>query len=255
MSCNFTASATALMPSLQSLLQEKDVKDSRYFYKRAYYLSALIQSLEASSICETVSVSFLNGNRRKPILEVTPKSSKQLHSRAAANKGLLVFADDTASDFAKLRCAVRVIPVFDWSDCPFGPARLGPARSNLRVLESRETSSTSSPVYNSDVASDGSPLQTSVYMDRIAKRSEAFSQAALLLKTWALQRNLAEEYGLSHCLYLLTTLLAYVLDGTCKGVRTIPAGSGAWQAFKACLDCLSTCRTVVTPRALSTQLI
>lgn len=77
----FTVSATALTPPLQSLLQEKDVKDSRYFYKRAYYLSALRESLEASSICESVSVSFLNGNRRKPILEVTPKSSKQAHYR------------------------------------------------------------------------------------------------------------------------------------------------------------------------------
>lgn len=94
------------------------------------------------------------------------------------------------------------------------------------------------PIYNADVASDGSALPTLNYMDRISKRSDAFSQAALLLKTWALQRGFTKEHGLSHSLYLLTLLLAYVLDGTCKAVRTVPAGSGAWQAFKACLDCL-----------------
>lgn len=82
-------------------------------------------------------------------------------------------------------------------------------------------------------------------MERITKRSEAFSQAALLLKIWALQRGLTKEHGLSHCLYLLSLLLAYVLDGTCKAVRTVPAGSGAWQAFKACLDCLGV--LTVTP--------
>lgn len=171
------------------------------------------------------------------------KHSSSGHQRPARTD--VVNPGDLEIDFTKLRCAVRIIPVFDWSDCPFTPARLHPARDNLRSLSSSTDSSTpASPIYNSDVASDGSPTQALTYMNRIADRSDAFAQAALLLKTWALQRNLNKEYGLSHCLYLLSTLLAYVFDGTCKGVKTVPAGSGAWQAFKACLDTLGMLRAL-----------
>lgn len=59
----------------QALFQEKDVKDSRYFYKRAFFVSVLKEHIEASGLCETVSVAYLNRNQRKPVLEVTPKSS------------------------------------------------------------------------------------------------------------------------------------------------------------------------------------
>lgn len=215
------------------------MKDSRYFYKRAFYVSVLKESLEANGVCETASVAYLNGNRRKPILEVTPKASKSTASNTCSTK-LMSVLGDSETEFSKLRCVIRVIPVFDWPDSPFSAARLAPSRNNLRSATEDDASSPASPTYNSDVAVDGSALQTANYMERIAKRSDAFAQAALLLKTWALQRNLSSEYGLSHCLYLLSILLAYVLDGTCKGVRTIPAGTGAWQAFKAVLDMLGT---------------
>lgn len=108
----------------------------------------------------------------------------------------------------------------------------------MRSMTQKDGTALPSPIYNANLSLDGSAFQTANYMDRIAKRSDTFAQAALLLKTWALQRNLPGEYGLAHCLYMLSILLAYVLDGTCKSVRTVPAGSGAWQAFKACLDCL-----------------
>lgn len=185
---------------------------------------------------------------------MSPKSSKP-KNYSALEPILTLFLDDAESDFTKLRCVVRVIPVFDWPSCPFGAARLAPSRSNLRSGPHSEATCPASPIYNSDVASDGSAIQTATYMGRIANRSDAFAQAALLLKTWASQRNLKGEVGLSHCLHVLSTLLAYVLDGTCKGVRTVPAGSGAWQAFKATLDCLGKSREHVFTLKSSRSLV
>lgn len=64
------------MICLQSLFQEKDVKDNRYFFKRAYYVSVLKEVLETSNVCQAVTVAYLHGNRRKPILTVMPITSR-----------------------------------------------------------------------------------------------------------------------------------------------------------------------------------
>ena len=61
----------------ESIFQEKDFLNYRYFYKRAYYLACI-----ASGLQETIqghfalSFEYLNGNSLHPVLVVKPTSSE-----------------------------------------------------------------------------------------------------------------------------------------------------------------------------------
>ena len=57
---------------LQSLFQEKDVRDYRYFYKRAFFLACLKQAIDKAGLPIEASYTYQNGNQRKPILRLLP---------------------------------------------------------------------------------------------------------------------------------------------------------------------------------------
>lgn len=61
----------------ESIFQEKDFLNYRYFYKRAYYLACIAAGLQ-DSIKEEFQLRFeyLNGNSLHPILVAKPRSSK-----------------------------------------------------------------------------------------------------------------------------------------------------------------------------------
>ena len=59
-----------------SIFQEKDFLNYRYFYKRAYYLACITAGLQ-DAVQDDFSVAFeyMNGNSLHPVLVVKPKSS------------------------------------------------------------------------------------------------------------------------------------------------------------------------------------
>ena len=61
---------------MQSLLQENDVKNNRYFYKRAFFLANLKEAIDASELGVTANYVWQRGNRRKPIIELSPKDGE-----------------------------------------------------------------------------------------------------------------------------------------------------------------------------------
>lgn len=53
----------------ESILQEKDYRDYRYFYKRAYYLSCIAAGLQESQSKDfKLQFEYLNGNSLQPII-------------------------------------------------------------------------------------------------------------------------------------------------------------------------------------------
>lgn len=66
----FTVDVAVEMPN--SIFQEKDYSNYRYFHKRACYLSVLATALQASKKKFEIEYSTLNGDFRRPILLVKP---------------------------------------------------------------------------------------------------------------------------------------------------------------------------------------
>ena len=63
-----------IMP--ESLFQEKDFLNYRYFYKRAYYLACIAAGLKDAASKEfDLNYAYLNGNTLHPILVVKTKAS------------------------------------------------------------------------------------------------------------------------------------------------------------------------------------
>lgn len=65
----------------QSIFQDKDFLNYRYFYKRAYYLACIVAGIQ-EGIKEEFELVFeyLNGNSLHPILVAKPKLSKRTPS-------------------------------------------------------------------------------------------------------------------------------------------------------------------------------
>jgi U3 small nucleolar RNA-associated protein 22 len=58
---------------IQSLFQEKDYLNYRYFHKRAYYLACLVAGINENKDCKfKTKFSYLNGNDIQPIVVVDP---------------------------------------------------------------------------------------------------------------------------------------------------------------------------------------
>lgn len=66
---------------IQILFQEKDVKDSRYFYKRAYFVAVLADALRKSDLPVEVDIIYQGRNRRKPIIELRATGGRSKRSR------------------------------------------------------------------------------------------------------------------------------------------------------------------------------
>jgi U3 small nucleolar RNA-associated protein 22 len=61
----------------ESIFQEKDFLNYRYFYKRAYYIAYIAAGLQESAENEfTLEFEYLNGNDLQPILIAKPALSK-----------------------------------------------------------------------------------------------------------------------------------------------------------------------------------
>lgn len=73
----------------QDIFQEKDVKDHRYFFKRAYFLAKVKKALSSSDLPVTAKYSHLHDNRRKPVIELEYNGSK--YRRSLRDMGTEVF--------------------------------------------------------------------------------------------------------------------------------------------------------------------
>jgi U3 small nucleolar RNA-associated protein 22 len=63
----------------ESIFQEKDFLNYRFFYKRAYYLACIAAGLQDTSSDEFIlNFKSLNGNSLHPILVARPNSSASI---------------------------------------------------------------------------------------------------------------------------------------------------------------------------------
>ncbi|KZT64811.1 Nrap protein [Daedalea quercina L-15889] len=226
----------------ESLFQEKDYLQSRYFQKRAYYLAVIAAAVseKKSGLNTEVLYESTNGDPRMTTLILRSQQ------------------DGTAVDFSPLNAEVRILSVLP-SPSPIPLHRMSPARSNIRASASPSGTpqDTSSPIYNSRIIQHLTPRPHLVSTHALKESVPAFSDALALLRVWAHQRG----YGVGDRLCVRGFegrgpwwggLLECLVSGeegaegsggvggfnTKEKRRPLGKGLSSYQLFKAALDFL-----------------
>ncbi|CAJ2508559.1 Uu.00g135850.m01.CDS01 [Anthostomella pinea] len=211
-----------VMPA--SLFQEKDYRDYRYFYKRAYYLAYISAGLRRKFGTMDFSYSNLGGNVLLPILSVCPKnkSSKQ----------------DSAD------CAVRIIP--NAPEGCFPTAKLSATSNAVRHTNPQDTGDSKdtkmpTPFYNATLKAESLFTSFLRLLHNSQKTCPAFQDACILGRIWLQQRGFGADsatggFGHFHWAVLMALLLQ---TGGRKGEPTLSPSLHATQLFKATLQFLA----------------
>ena len=154
------------------------------------------------------------------------------------------------ADFTKLNGKIYIIPVLPLSSS-IALHRLSPAHSNLRLHSSSEasTSALPTPRYNTAILRSLTPKPYLLFMHRLQKECESFTDALTLLRVWANQRGFGEgdravargAEGLGNLWWVLLALLLEGeerVDGKKVGRRPVGRGLSSYQLFKAALEFL-----------------
>ncbi|TFK71882.1 Nrap protein [Pluteus cervinus] len=222
-----------------SLFQEKDYLNGRFFHKRAYYLAALAKAIKDSKqLPVDVAFNSLVDDSRLTTLVLTPRS------------------DDSAQDFTKLNAVINIFPCVSESS-PIPLHRLSPSHSNIRANSSAEEGHTNavplpSPRYNNALLHSFVLKPHLLLAHNLKSESPAFVDALTLLRVWANQRGCGDSKQTSvrgfHGKGIWWTLLlaAVILgeepvQGDKKSQKRRPVGRGlsSYQLFRAALDLLA----------------
>ncbi|EED77719.1 predicted protein [Postia placenta Mad-698-R] len=216
-----------------ALFQEKDYLHSRFFHKRAYYLSVIAAAIsDKSGMNVEVFFESPTGDPRLTTLILRPRNG------------------DSETDFSGLNAEIRIIPVLSPSS-PIPLQRLSPARSNIRT--SGDASDTPTPLYNSAIALCTAYKRHFLGTHNLKESVPAFADALALLRVWANQRGYGagdrlcvrgfERRGMFwvSVLELLVHGEESAAGGFGKAVKRKPLGKGlsSYQLFKAALDFLA----------------
>ncbi|KAI6044517.1 Nrap protein [Pisolithus marmoratus] len=165
----FTVDVTVEMPD--TLFQEKDYLDSRYFHKRSLYLAIVAQNLSTSLEVDVFYRSAL-GDPRLTMLVLSPRKGSQ-------------------NDFSKAHADIHVIPTISSSN-PIPLSRLSPSHANVRLPGKSSAGPQPTPIYNTNVLLATYPKLSLLATNALKRLSPAFSDAYALLRVWANQRGYGE---------------------------------------------------------------
>ncbi|KAK0211157.1 Nrap protein [Desarmillaria ectypa] len=210
-----------------SLFQEKDYLNGRFFHKRSFYLAKL-----AEAICDKKR--GLNVECSYHSLSDNPRLTKLvLESRPGVTK----------NDFSKLKAHICIIPVLSPSS-PISLQHLSPSHSNVR---SSEETRVPTPLYNTALLTALTPPSHLISTHALQQEAPALSDALTLLRVWANQRGYCEGSALGirgfegKGPWWVSVLRALILGVEGKSKRK-PLGRGlsSYQLFKAVIDFLAT---------------
>ncbi|EIN13041.1 Nrap protein [Punctularia strigosozonata HHB-11173 SS5] len=262
----FSVDVAVEMPD--SLFQEKDYLDNRFFHKRAFFLARIAAALaqQESSPGFNVDAYYASAENdvRRTILVLRHRQ------------------DGSATDFSKLHAEVRIIPTLGVS-APISLHRLSPSHANLRISSSSDSSPQTTPeptpLYNSTLLLSYTPRRYLLATHTLVQNAPAYKDALALLRIWANQRGFASVSPASPssstdalCVDGFETkgpwwnaLLELVVNGeeptsatglkrkTIGSRRALGKGLSSYQLFRAVLDVLSRHDFVKEPVFVKTQ--
>lgn len=249
-----------LNSSIQTLLQEKDYLNGRFFQKRAYFLSVIAAGIkeEKSGLHADVFFSSPSGDPRLTCLIVRPKEGENTCLRRRCSPhSLNVHLAGSSNDLSKLNVEIRLFPMMG-SSSPIPVQRLSPAKANIRVSPSDGASEDAqSPVYNTSLLLTTTPKTQLLRSHHLKGLVNAYSDALTLLRVWANQRGYTR--GRKLCIAGFESANFFwsaVLDLTFNGEepktststksttrKTLGRGLSSYQLFRSALDFLGRCET------------
>ncbi|KAI1150406.1 Nrap protein [Nemania diffusa] len=217
-----------VMPT--TLFSEKDYRDYRYFYKRAFFLAYITDALRNKfSDLDFVYANF-NGNVLLPVLVARPQGQSSKTDNAGRTESL-----------GKPNYEIRIIP--NAPEGYFPTAKLSATSNSLRRNGSEESTDTSvpTPFYNSTLKSESLFVPYLKLLHRTSNTCASFRDACILGRTWLQQRgfggNVADGgFGHFHWAVLMALLLQ---TGGRKGEPILSPSLHASQLFKATLQYLA----------------
>ncbi|KAI2634631.1 pre-rRNA processing protein utp22 [Xylaria nigripes] len=216
---SFTADMIVVMPA--TLFSEKDYRDYRYFYKRAFFLAYMADRLRKKFTNMDFVYSNFNGNVLLPVLLARPHDKKDLH--------------------AKLKYEIRIIP--NAPEGYFPAAKLSATSSAIRRNDAEESkeSGLPTPYYNYTLKSESQFLPYLKLLHRTSNTCASFKDASMLGRIWLQQRGFGGDVadgGFGH--FHWATLMALLLQtGGRKGAPLLSPSLHSSQLFKATLQYLA----------------
>ncbi|TRM70534.1 Nrap protein [Schizophyllum amplum] len=214
-----------------SLFQEKDYLNGRFFHKRAFYIAMIAAAIKQDKLLN-VDVSYHS-----------PNDDPRLTSVVLTHQ-----SDNSDTDFTKLHVDVCVIPVLS-PRCPISLRHLSPSHANVRISSST-ADHPPTPLYNTTLLTAFAPRPQLLAVHKLKEQSAAFTDALTLLRVWANQRGFG--VGTRMCVRgfeakgsfwaAVLELLVYGEEGAGPGSKKRkPLGRGlsSYQMFRAALDILA----------------
>ncbi|KAL4894352.1 Nrap protein [Aspergillus ambiguus] len=228
----YTIDLAVTMPN--SLFQEKDYVNHRYFHKRAYYIACIAAGIkETKDLNLSVKFDFQDGDSLRPIIILEP--------------------NDPATKGGKLRSQIRVITAI--KDDVFPITRTLPMKSNIRQgsNDSKEDRQPT-PFYNASLRSEATVGLFHKLLYSTAKNCEAFRDACVLGRTWLRQRGFGSSFqsgGFGG--FEWAALMSLLFEGGGPNGKAVLLKSySSYQLFKATMQFLAG-RDLRTPLLLSAK--
>ncbi|KAI0550958.1 Nrap protein [Xylaria curta] len=225
---SFAVDMIVVMPA--TLFSEKDYRDYRYFYKRAFFLAYIADALRKKFSDLDFIYTKSNGNALLPVLVARPQNQSPKPQNIRTDK-----ARDT------LNYEIRIIP--NAPEGYFPTARLSATSSAVRrnVSEESKDSKTPTPFYNNTLKSESQFISYLKLLHRTSSTCASFRDACILGRIWLQQRGFGGDvadggFGHFHWAVLMALLLQ---TGGRKGEPILSPSLHASQLFKATLQYLA----------------
>ncbi len=217
-----------VMPN--SIFQEKDYINMRYFYKRAYYLAYIARGLrKAHESSMDLTFDYLNGNSLLPVLVARTKQDSKKSS------------DPTKSAAQGPAWGIRIIPTAP--EGYFPTSKLSATSNAIRQGKFGETkeAKTPTPFYNTTLKAEGLFTSYLKLLHRTSVSCPTFKDACILGRIWLEQRGLSggiSEGGFGH--FEWAVLVALLLQGGGRnGEAVLSTSLHSTQLFKGTLQFLA----------------
>lgn len=218
---------TLVMP--ESILQDKDYLNYRYFHKRSFYLAYLATKLQDAAASQKLpfvfTYKYLNDDPLRPVLRVS----------SASGKGDFHFASTKSVIYISVSIPEGIFDV----------KKLALDRNAIRVQLPKSSDPNLLPptvLYNSAILADITVSPYLKFIHSAASECAAFRDACKLGRLWLYQRGFASSAakgGFGH--FEWSMLMAILLKGgSSKGTRVLMQGYSSYQLFKATLQYIQT---------------
>jgi U3 small nucleolar RNA-associated protein 22 len=220
----------------QSIFQDKDYLNHRYFARRAYYIACLAAGIKADPRYKfKLNFEFLQGNQYLSVLSLEPVvNESHPHYRV----------------LQKLRIVLLPVP----SVGTFELQKLSPTRNCLRSRSTEESGGEEKPTpfYNASVLQDALVTSYLKFQHDSIQNCDQYRDACSLGRVWLKQRGLSSKiaeggFGNFEWAVLMGLLLQ---GGGSKGMPVFSQGYSSYQLFKATLQYLATKDLIRNPHVI-----